>query len=331
MYMCSTCKTRHASPTGSKCTRQTKRKAEAAEDTTLGVQKRRRTNQPSAASSPRMNASRAATDVSLEEESMDDLLARLDGPPFPSQNETIVTEAPSQLSVVQTSVSTFQVPGPSGQAPPNEGVSADMFSVLVDQVAILADTQTRERERVERESKANFESIRESMQQISQRFVAFSQSQTVQPPTPPVAITGVLGNNNSTHQATSGPASSSGRANIAVPPTSGSNTNLSQEQLINADIPIRTLRRDRPSANNATSILKELALLEAGGRRKKGGQLPSKCSNAQVEADWPDLYVYRLGGAEPTYDSLSMPEFIAVYLSIMEDVTTVCSMNANFT
>ena len=60
-----------------------------------------------------------------------------------------------------------------------------------------------------------------------------------------------------------------------------------------------------------------------------GGQLPSKSCNAQVEADWPDLYVYRLGGAEPTYDSLSMPEFIAGYLSIMEEVTTVCSMNVN--
>ena len=32
-------------------------------------------------------------------------------------------------------------------------------------------------------------------------------------------------------------------------------------------------------------------------------------------------------GAEPTYDSLSLPEFVAGYLSIMEEATVVCPLN----
>ena len=92
---------------------------------------------------------------------------------------------------------------------------------------------------------------------------------------------------------------------------------------------VRTLRRHKSSASRATTILRELALLESGGVKKSGGQAGDKnCNNNnQVEADWPDLYVYWLGGAEPTYDSLSLPEFIAGYLSIMEEVTAVCPMN----
>ena len=35
-----------------------------------------------------------------------------------------------------------------------------------------------------------------------------------------------------------------------------------------------------------------------------------------------------LGGGEPTYDSLSLAEFVAGYLSIMEEVTPVCTDNA---
>ena len=242
----------------------------------------------------------------------------------------MVSEVSTQLSAAQSSVSTLQVPGPSGQAPPNEGVSADLFSVLVDQVAILADTQTRERDRLERENRANFESICETMQQMSQRFAALSQSQPAAQAPPPAATPGVQGKENGIQLAATELATSSTPNDIAAAPsTSGNNVHLSPEELTNAVNPIRTLRRHRPSANNAMSILQELALLEAGGRRKKGGQLPSKSCNAQVEADWPDLYVYRLGGAEPTYDSLSMPEFIASGLSFMEEVTTVCSMNVN--
>ena len=38
--------------------------------------------------------------------------------------------------------------------------------------------------------------------------------------------------------------------------------------------------------------------------------------------------MYRLGGNEPTYDTLSLAEFVAGYLSIMEEATTVCPLNS---
>ena len=100
---------------------------------------------------------------------------------------------------------------------------------------------------------------------------------------------------------------------------------LDPQALARSDDQVRTLRRHKPSANNATAILKELALLEADGKSRKGGVC--KNNNTQVEADWPDLYVYRIQGNEPTYDSLTMQEFVAGYLSIIEEATTVCQLN----
>ena len=52
LYLCSVCKTRHTSPTGAKCNRQPKRRADDSSDDG-GYEKRRRTSLPGAASSPR--------------------------------------------------------------------------------------------------------------------------------------------------------------------------------------------------------------------------------------------------------------------------------------
>ena len=78
---------------------------------------------------------------------------------------------------------------------------------------------------------------------------------------------------------------------------------------------------------DAAAILREIALIDSGARRKKGGH-SSKHSVTQIEADWPDLYVYRVGNADPTYNSLSLAEFVAGYLSIMEEVTPLLPSNA---
>ena len=102
--------------------------------------------------------------------------------------------------------------------------------------------------------------------------------------------------------------------------------NITLQELAASGDPIHTLRRHKPSAGDATTILKELALLEAANKQKKGSAAKGNL-NTQIEADWPDLYVYRIGGSDPTYDSLTLAEFVAGYLSIMEEVTSVCPMN----
>ena len=81
MYLCSACNTRHASPTGAKCEAAHKRKASESDSTqSSGREKRRRTTGLPRHSSPCV----APQSDSLEEESMNELLARLDGPPFPT-------------------------------------------------------------------------------------------------------------------------------------------------------------------------------------------------------------------------------------------------------
>ena len=105
---------------------------------------------------------------------------------------------------------------------------------------------------------------------------------------------------------------------------------LSPADLARSSNKVRTLRRHRPTATNATSVLRELALIEAQSNNKKGGHVNSKNVVSQIEADWPDLYVYPIGGADPTYDTLSMAEFVAGYLSIMEEVSPINAENAPF-
>ena len=79
--------------------------------------------------------------------------------------------------------------------------------------------------------------------------------------------------------------------------------------------------RHRPTAFDATAILREIALLETGGNKAKSGGLKAKSQLSQIEADWPDLYVFRIDNPDPTYDSLSLAEFVAGYMSIMEEAT----------
>ena len=108
---------------------------------------------------------------------MSNLLARLDGPPFPSSEDTIVSGMLTQLPVANASLAQSQTPGPSGRytlgnGRQTEAVSRDMFSVLCEQVAILADMQTRERERLEHESKEGFQAVKASLELLSQRLVS---------------------------------------------------------------------------------------------------------------------------------------------------------------
>ena len=52
------------------------------------------------------------------------------------------------------------------------GVSAKMFTALCDQIAIMADTQVREREQMQQENRAQIEVLRRSMEAMSQRMAS---------------------------------------------------------------------------------------------------------------------------------------------------------------
>ena len=333
-YLCSACGVRHASPTGAKCVRNAKR---SGEDDTSSVEasqgKRHRTNYAPTQPDPPNQVQ------SSDDESMSEMFARLDGPLFPTGGPSVDLETNSHLSADDFGVSHNPTPGPSdttGPRPDAESVaSKDMFKMLCEQVAMLADTQACERERMERENKASLEAIRLSIANMSQ--------QTSSAPHPPQGQAAwPLASSNR------GGSSSSPQCGIRQPVSAGSRQSVlkpcalealgpMQPDMLKQDVtpqslateedPVHTLRRHRPPANQATAILKELALMEAGSKKRKGEMAPHKSSNTQIEADWPDLYIYRLGGNELIYGSLTLAEFVAGYLSIVEEVTAVYPIN----
>ena len=222
-------------------------------------------------------------------------------------------------------------------------MSVEMFNVLCEQMATLADAQTRDRQRAGRENRENLDLITQSMAQFSRQLVAkhpdttlpAANRQQLSAPTPVGVYESVQPAVCSSRELTGPSVSSAGSRARAAQPAPGTSEcyvlpRASQPDRLTAQTStsegdqVRTLRRHRPSANNAAAILRELALLEADGKKNSGG---TQKNNTQVEADWPDLYVYRMQGGEPTYDSLSLPEFVAGYLSIIEEATSICTLN----
>ena len=196
-------------------------------------------------------------------------------------------------------------------------------------MAIMADAQSNEPQCAERASQAGLEAIKDSLVSLSGRLATCEDScKRVR------QGGGATRSSHSTEAVDGGPVKS-------VPIESEPNgvpVILSQRidplayitpaTLAGSNDPVCTLRHNRPTAMDAASILREIALMESGKKRKGGLNSNCKSNMSQVEADWPDLYVYRLGNPEPTYDSLSLAEFVVGYLSIMEEVTPLLPDNA---
>ena len=109
-----------------------------------------------------------------------------------------------------------------------------------------------------------------------------------------------------------------------------SETAVTPEQLQQSDEPVKSLRRDTSTSSLARGILQEIGFIATGERdrkRRRRGQ-NGKHREAPEGADWPEDYVYRLDGSEPLYDTLTLPEFAAAMLSIMEEMTPVLPANA---
>ena len=191
---------------------------------------------------------------------------------------------------------------------------------------------------MERDNSSQLAEIRHTMMDMSQRLSQYADAPRATPSTPlrplgtqdPIARGPPQASQTTDRNYTSVDAQQQAVplscALQAIAPRAGSDNIDSNIQAMTSET-VRTLRRHKPSVTDATSILKELALLEAANRRRKSTQAKGNNTNTQIDADWPDLYVYRLWGSEPTYDSLSLAEFVAGYLSIMEEVTTVCPLN----
>ena len=225
-YLCSECKTRHCSPTGAKCPKFNKSRADDEQTDQQTPGKRRRTVTSTVHSTPSGEASR----LSDGDESMSQLLARLNGPPFPESEGSLASRPVTRASQAISQASTTQLLGPStasaGARPLQDLPSRDMFT-MCDQVAMLADTQARERERMERDTKNSLELI----------LITFGQHFRYIP--------------GGTRQ-DSGEINPSGEA-------------ITPQDLAMSTNQVRTLRRHRPSVNHATAVLKNLRRAQGSG------------------------------------------------------------------
>ena len=338
MYLCSRCNIRHASPTGAKCQRQN----DVADPDVSQMSSAPSTDAASPRETPnrrRRMASRGSPVPSgqdnsrlfSDDESLGVFLEHLDRR---DANATLANGAIAQPEGAPPSTSSPSIaptPGTSQrehvESNANAPVTNRMFNVLCEQMAIMAEAQSNERQRAERVSQASMEAIKDSLISLSGRLASCEDSCAR-------ARGGeAVRSSKSVEASDSGPnrsvpieSESSGVAGTSsqrIDPMSY----ITPATLAGSIDPVRTLRRNRTTATDATSILREIALMESGKKRKGGLNSNSKSNMSQVEADWPDLYVYRLGNPEPTYDSLSLAEFVAGYLSIMEEVTPLLPAN----
>ena len=116
------------------------------------------------------------------------------------------------------------------------------------------------------------------------------------------------------------PNSNSSESSVTVPP-SGSQSSASSarqaadmtpESLQNAPLQVKRLRMNKKTASAADQFLKDIGYIPAS-------QGNSNSDISPADGQWPEDFVDRLNGADPTYDSLKLSEFITGYIAIMEE------------
>ena len=93
--------------------------------------------------------------------------------------------------------------------------------------------------------------------------------------------------------------------------TSNPSRSVSPADLQAESQPVRRLRKDPKLSTAADQFLKDIGYLSSQGN--------SNSESSPANGLWPEDYVDRLTGNEPTFDSLKLSEFISGYVSIMEE------------
>ena len=206
--------------------------------------------------------------------------------------------------------------------PPPTEPSDDEEPIMADSLRRMDEANQARCEQIAAEGRQERDSMRASIAALSaliresmSRSVPEQPSLVVTPPTP-VPVTPV----SNTKQADPQPSTST-----HTDTATSSETAVTPERLQQSDEPVKSLRRDQSTSSLARGILQEIGLIATGERdrkrRRRGNN--GKHREAPEGADWPEDYVYRLDGSEPSYDTLTLPEFAAAMISIMEELTPV--------
>ena len=104
---------------------------------------------------------------------------------------------------------------------------------------------------------------------------------------------------------------------------------LTPDELSKSTDPIKRLRRYDSTSDVAAIIFNGMGIAKAieMGKSTKGKTSSSMRRKLHL-AKWPHDYVFCYEDEEPSYDSLSISEFVSRYLSIMEEVTPRTPENA---
>ena len=106
-------------------------------------------------------------------------------------------------------------------------------------------------------------------------------------------------------------ATPAGNLPSVIPDTSDLSRSVSPADLQADSQPVRRLRKDQKTSTAADQFLKDIGYLSSQGN--------SSSESSPADGLWPEDYVDRLTGNEPTFDSLKLSEFISGYISIMEE------------
>ena len=93
--------------------------------------------------------------------------------------------------------------------------------------------------------------------------------------------------------------------------TSDPSRSVSPAELQADNQPVKRLRKDQKTSTAADQFLKDIGYISSQGN--------STSDISPADGLWPEDYVDRLTGNEPTFDSLKLSEFISGYISIMEE------------
>ena len=242
-------------------------------------------------------------------------------------------EAPTQPSALPPVRSTPPVPPPRSSLfrPAVQPVQPDVATMLLEQMRQMQAQNQREFARLEQQGAADRLALQQAIQtfatrpdQAPDKPVARqqtrrlqSQGQATRPPA--TEIKGPPSRLQSPVHVVPDTQTSSSKSRVTptaslpsvISDTSDPSRSVSPADLQAESQPVRRLRKDPKSSTAADQFLKDIGYLSSQGN--------SNSDTSPANGLWPEDYVDRLTGNEPTFDSLKLSEFISGYISIMEE------------
>ena len=252
-------------------------------------------------------------------------------------------EAPAQPPTQPPVRSTPPIPPPRSSLfrPSVQAVQPDVATMLLEQMRQMQAQNQREFARLEQQGAADRLALQQAIQTFANRpEPAPAMSAMVDTgghgTNTPIAIAGpshstfgdrdqrppesiaIAGSSSSRHvvpdtQSSSSTSMAAPTASLpsVISDTSDPSRSVSPAELQADSQPVKRLRKDQETSTAADQFLKDIGYISSQGNNNS--------DSSPADSLWPEDYVDRLTGNEPTFDSLKPSEFISGYISIMEE------------